>query len=67
MSPNKTQIRTARKIANAADEGGTIQARDMVRLFPGEPRKHTASTLRQAWAWAMPGADLDALAESVWG
>lgn len=67
MSPNKTQIRTARKIARRADEGGTIQASDMVRLFPGEPRKHTASTLRQAWAWAMPGADLDALAESVWG
>ena len=66
MTITKTQIRTARKIASAADEGGTIRPAKMVRLFPGEPTRHTTATIRQAWAWAMPGTDLDELSEAVW-
>lgn len=34
-----------RKIWAMADEGGTVQAGDMVRLFPGEPTRHTATSL----------------------
>lgn len=40
-----------RAIWRAADEGGTIQAGDMVRLFPGEPTKHTTTSLRNALAY----------------
>jgi len=34
----------------AADDGGVIQASQMVRLSP-DPRHHTTATLRQALIW----------------
>lgn len=43
----------ARKIHDAADEGGTIQADDMLRLLPGaDPQAHTTCSLRAALVWA---------------
>lgn len=36
----------------AADEGGVIQAIDMVRLFPGEPKKHTTASIYRAAMWS---------------
>lgn len=37
-------------------------------LFPGEPTKHTTSTLRDAWAMAdeLDGLDGDDIAEALW-
>jgi hypothetical protein len=40
------------QLSAAADEGGTIQAIDMVRLFPGEPEKHTTTSTQRAAAWS---------------
>jgi len=40
------------ELGAAADEGGMIQAIDMVRLFPGEPEKHTTTSMRRAAAWS---------------
>ena len=39
-------------LAEVASEEGTIQAWDMVRLFPGRPECHTTCHLRQACLWA---------------
>lgn len=39
-------------IVAAADGGGTVQAEDMLRLFPGRPEWHTATKLWQALYWA---------------
>ena len=58
-------LATARRIARLADEGGTIQAADMRRVSR-DPRHHTATSLRDAWAIALPGVDADALAEALW-
>ena len=63
----KTQIKTARKLANLADEGGTIQAAKLVRVFPGRPELHTTMTLRAAWSHALPGVDADDISEALWG
>jgi hypothetical protein len=39
----------AREVYAASDEGGTIQADQMLELFPwGDPRWHTATSLRTA-------------------
>lgn len=43
--------RDVRAIWRAADEGGTIQAGDMARLFPGEPTRHAATSLHNALAY----------------
>ena len=63
----KKNLATARRIARRADEGGIIQAADMVRLFPGRPTMHTTTRLRDAWRLAIPGVDVDALSEALWG
>ena len=63
----KTQIKTARKLANLADEGGVIQGRDLVRVFRGRPELHTTMTLRAAWSHALPGIDADTVSEALWG
>jgi len=39
-----------RRIVRAADAGGTIQAGDALRLFPGEPEMHTTLSLERALA-----------------
>ena len=39
-------------IFKASDSGGLIQALPMVRLFPGQPEKHTTMRLRDALLWA---------------
>jgi hypothetical protein len=36
------------EIKDAADAGGTIQAADMVRLFPGQPERHACTSLGDA-------------------
>ena len=64
---NANQIKTARKLANLADQGGTIQGRDLVRVFPGRPELHRAMTLREAWSHALPGVDADDISEALWG
>lgn len=51
----------------ASDPGGTIQAADMVRLFPGEPHRHTTCKLPVAMAWAFPGRDVGDILEALWG
>lgn len=43
-----TNAETAARLIEAADEGGTIQAVQMVPLAPGRPELHTAITLRNA-------------------
>lgn len=63
----KDQLTTARRIARKADDGGTIQAKDMVDLFPGHPTLHTTTRLRDAWRAAFPDVDPDALSEALWG
>lgn len=47
---DKRDAKTARAIVDAADEGGTIQAEDMVRIFQGRPRLHTATSMHDALA-----------------
>ena len=47
------------KIYRLADDGGIIQAVDMVRLFAGEPTRHTTCNLRTALQWA-GAVDVDA-------
>lgn len=42
----KTQ--TAEALVEACDDGGTIQAVDMLRIAPGRPDLHSAQTLRGA-------------------
>lgn len=45
--------RLAMAIARAADQGGTLQADDMLRLLPGaDPRAHTTCSLIDALRWA---------------
>ncbi|MDB5926467.1 MAG: hypothetical protein JWN13_5403 [Betaproteobacteria bacterium] len=46
---SKSQIRA---IYHAADDGGVIQADAMVRLFPGQPTRHTTCELAKALVWA---------------
>jgi hypothetical protein len=42
-------VELAREVYAASDEGGTIQADQMLELFPwGDPRWHTATSLRDA-------------------
>jgi len=36
------------EIARAADDGGTLQAEDMLALFPGRPELHSAATMKTA-------------------
>ena len=61
-----SMLSTARKIARMADQGGTIAPAKARRLFPNRPTLHTHLTVRQAWAVALPGVDLDALTEALW-
>jgi hypothetical protein len=50
------------RIIRASDDEGTIQADDMLRLFPGRPTLHTATDVRTALAAAgATKADLLAL------
>jgi hypothetical protein len=60
-------LRTARAIAEAADDGGTIPPLEMVRLFPGRPTLHTWTTIASAWRAAFPGVDTDDLSEHLFG
>jgi hypothetical protein len=57
----------AREICNAADDGGVLPAAAAVRLFPGQPLRHTDQTIRQAWGDEWPGIDTDALSSLLWG
>jgi len=63
------QSQVAREIAELADEGGTIQALDMVALtnrgiLPNDPTLHTTSSLGRAWiAAGLP----ENTAELLWG
>jgi hypothetical protein len=63
---NRNQIRTARRLAKLADEGGTIQADRLVVVF-ADPRDHRTMTLREAWAIALPSLSADNIAETLWG
>lgn len=58
----------AEQIANAADQGGVIQADAMVALCPGEPQRHCTTMLRRAWGieFQMDDEDLDKLSEALW-
>lgn len=63
----KTQTQTARKIANLADDGGTIDAHKLVQVFRGRPELHTTMSLRTAWGHALPGIAADEISEALWG
>lgn len=52
---------TVLAIWRAANDEGTIQAGDMVRLFPGRPEKHTTTSMRHALIAA--GCDFRGLSE----
>lgn len=41
----------AAELVRASDDEGTIQAEEMVTIFPGEPTRHTTTTLATALAW----------------
>lgn len=47
----------AARIIHAADDEGTIQAWDMVSLFPGRPERHTTTSMDRALAYI--GAEID--------
>jgi hypothetical protein len=64
------QLATAQAIADAADEGGTIQADGMVALsmaghIPNDPTLHTTTLLRDAWRAA--GFEADEISEALYG
>jgi len=66
----KNQIRIARAIANAADDGGTIQALDVLELqrrgfIPNDPRYTTTMSMDRAWEIA--GLDPEQCREALFG
>lgn len=42
------QRERAQQICDAADRGGVVQADEMLRLYPGQPERHTATLIRVA-------------------
>lgn len=63
------QRERAEEICNAADRGGVVQADEMLRLYPGQPTRHTATLVRVALREdpELSGLDPDAILEAVWG
>jgi hypothetical protein len=54
------EIELEKKLSEAADEGGTIQARDMLHLAPHEcPELHTTMSVGVAFT-ALTGKEYDA-------
>lgn len=59
-TPARGQQRLANAIYRAADDGGTIPAADMLRLFPGRPELHSTCSLARAMrAAGIPVAEID--------
>lgn len=48
MKMGTSSARTIRAIWFASDNEGTIQAEDMLRLFPGHPQLHSTSSMLHA-------------------
>jgi hypothetical protein len=61
----RKDLATARRIARLADQGGTIQAAQLVRVMR-DPRDHRTMSLREAWSIILPHLDADAIAEALW-
>jgi hypothetical protein len=61
----RTDLATARRLARLADQGGTIQADQLVAVMR-DPRDHRAMSLREAWSILLPHLDADDLAEALW-
>lgn len=63
------QRERAEEICHSADRGGIVQADEMLRLYPGWPEKHTATSIRTALQEdpLLEGLDPDELLEVVWG
>lgn len=66
----KEQIYIAQEIANAADDGGTIQAWDVLDLqrrgiIPNDPRNTTTMSMERAWQLA--GLDPEQCREALFG
>lgn len=59
----------AEEICDAADRGGVVQADEMLRLYPGEPERHTATLIRVALKEdpELSGLDPDDILEAIWG
>jgi len=62
---NATDLATARRLARLADQGGTIQADQLVAVMR-DPRDHRAMSLREAWSILLPHLDADDIAEALW-
>ena len=59
-TPARGQQRLANAIYRASDDGGTIQAASMLRLFPGRPELHSTCSLDRAMrATGIPVAEID--------
>jgi len=61
----RQDLATARRLARLADEGGTIQADQLVAVMR-DPRDHRAMSLREAWSILLPHLDADDIAEALW-
>ena len=69
MTITPDQLASARAIADAADQHGTLQAADMLALsnaghIPMDPTLHTTHTIRSAWIAV--GLDPDEASEALY-
>lgn len=65
-----TAIDLAARAAQQADGGGILQPRDLVPIFPGQPKRHTNASLRTVCEWLSEDCGgaytVDELIESTW-
>jgi hypothetical protein len=61
----RNDLTIARRIARLADQGGTIQAAQLVRVMR-DPRDHRCMSIREAWSILLPHLDADDIAEALW-
>jgi hypothetical protein len=61
----KTDLELARRLANLADEGGTIYPERLVGVM-SDPRDHRYMSIREAWGIFFPDIDPDDISEALW-
>ncbi len=61
----RNDLATARRIARLADQGGIIQADQLVSVMR-DPRDHRTMSIREAWSILLPHLDADDIAEALW-